>query len=535
MAVRKIPYETQLVDLGLPEETPMDKITKAAQGFSQVLGTIDTIRTTRAGENVAAMQALFGAINNARTPDDMTSIKNIYEQNINHNIAKNSPEYNTAVELFNIGLSKKNDMITDFNFESQKWGDKLFSADNKFGVPIWNMERDQLVDMWTELTPEEQKGYGPGLLKDLAELDLWAENLEAIHGGKASSDYKIHVKGMEGKKSYREIQQAIQRFRTAGESMVHVALDDGVLSLEEAQELSLLTGEEGFDTNSFQALQTKKQGEAVTNWDLSRTYLHDTVIKAFDKLIDTDDFKTTVRSQTGLNMLTQISQTIPEYNQYIPNLESETLTTVGGETHTLPEIRENMPASERHAAFLQHLKHGNVDKASLMSLVSGIQGEGMRLERVARNIHEMWGGLESRLGPIPDDVDRKNKWSKTHLDDPDAPIEYSEDNIGKISGIMHKYEDVADSLKDVNNEYAIMYGDRPASYGATDSGIPKEDGGTFAAFESREAMENASKNIMKDMLDDVDGNVTEFVKNYIGIDNADDPQVQSRVREIQEA
>ena len=107
--------------------------------------------------------------------------------------------------------------------------------------------------------------------------------------------------------------------------------------------------------------------------------------------------------------------------------------------------------------------------------------------------------------------------------------------IESIASIIKKYENASDSLERVNNLYAIKFGNRAEKYGAIDSGIPSSDGGTFAAWPDAESMELGSQKVIEEMLlKDADGDVKQFISNYIG-QPIDSQEVETRYSEIMSA
>jgi hypothetical protein len=132
-----------------------------------------------------------------------------------------------------------------------------------------------------------------------------------------------------------------------------------------------------------------------------------------------------------------------------------------------------------------------------------------------------------------------NSTIKTEDKKEDMPLNAGTTSI--ITNVMKKYEginqDTNPNLVEVNNLYAIKFGDRAESYGAKDSGIQASDGGTFASFNSLEEADIAASKIVADMLDkDAKGDLKTFIGNYIGAtpENPKTDEINTRYNEIVE-
>ena len=170
---------------------------------------------------------------------------------------------------------------------------------------------------------------------------------------------------------------------------------------------------------------------------------------------------------------------------------------------------------------------------------------------------------QQTLRPIPDELSETTKQEIKTSNEKIASIEKIEEDNRKITSVIAdttvKYEGIqkaanlynenpekypqyktASILASLNNLGAIKYGDRPAKFGAVDSGIPASDGGTWAKFNSIEEAEEATRQIVSEMYNiDADGNLQRFIVNYIIGPNATreqiiekKPEIKSRLEEI---
>jgi len=233
-----------------------------------------------------------------------------------------------------------------------------------------------------------------------------------------------------------------------------------------------------------------------------------------------------------------------------------------------PKIKED--GSEAYVELLRKFQ----DSTAKGTLEKDFYGERpkedkIRAEKNKRQLEQMPLSQQT-LRPIPDElsetrnqeIEIRNQEIKTS-NEKITSIEKIEEDNKKITKVIAdttvKYEGIqkaanlynenpekypqyktASILASLNNLGAIKYGNRPAKFGAVDSGIPASDGGTWAKFNSIEEAEEANRQIISEMYNiDADGNLQRFIVNYIIGPNATKeqiiekkPEIKSRLEEI---
>ena len=151
MAVRRIPSDAQFVDLGRPEESPLDKLNKLVSGVGSIMSGVSAIREKRSTEHINSIQMLNNVIDRADDPEDLKNIKDRISS-LPYNY------HNDAVNIASEALSLKYKQA-DEDFEyMQGLGDEISNFTTK-PLSFTDSKGNNIEKTFSELSVEEMMDY----------------------------------------------------------------------------------------------------------------------------------------------------------------------------------------------------------------------------------------------------------------------------------------------------------------------------------------------------------------------------------------
>ena len=582
MAVRRLPQGVS-VDLGFDRKSGMDRLNELLNNISNVAGRVQSIRDNRESNNVQALQAITDLIDNATSGSDIEQTQNIYNQNFDDTHFSDNPAYNTLIDVANMKMENRSTKITDFERDSQEFANALYSTDNIFETNALNLGAEQLEKLFIDKNLDEIGGWLDGAIKYRDEIAVYGNNLTDLYGEK-NPNFKINVNGE--LRSISQVRFDLERFDQLIDGLHMKALDDGVLSPQEAQELAKIRPSQGYNSSQFKTFIDGKRAEAGTLYEEGQKLIYNDSLKLIGKIIAQQnkgggvDVARATAAITGVFGDEKVSS---DAAASIPLMDTVQYEDESGSIVSLGPITGIMSEQEKIENFTKRLQAGQIDAGTLDIFLETLLSEGGRKVKKASAMFNAFGGRKDVFG-LEETAPKSSEWwlnqqlgnykdygteVSEELPPPDYGNEVSEEkdygsgvseeldeivnmdiggNIPAIANVMKRGENIEEAAKDpeknptayalasINNLYAIKYtgeDGRAAKYGAVDSGVQASDGATWAQWPDRESMEKGSKKVIEEMLlDDAKGDVATFVKNYIGKKDINDPEVQSRVAEI---
>jgi hypothetical protein len=140
-----------IVDMGLPEESPLEKLNKLFSGVSDVMSGVAAIQQQRTTEHVNAIEMLNNVIDRADDPEDLKNIQNRISS-LPYNY------HNDAVNIASEALSLKYDQANeDFEY-IQGLGDEIANFVTK-PLSFTDSKGNNIEKTFSELSVEEMMDY----------------------------------------------------------------------------------------------------------------------------------------------------------------------------------------------------------------------------------------------------------------------------------------------------------------------------------------------------------------------------------------
>jgi len=259
----KIVPSGALVDLGLPDESPYDKLLKLMQVGGGIMQGIGNIRARKDTSGAEAMEFLLEQVGEADSLARINQLKSMYDTIIDDNYVSNNSYYNVLKEQFNetnpnSAISTVSTNIKDVNVLASYFYQKLTSSDNEFGMPILDMGGVELYDYYDGLNNKE--GWATQLAKERFELSTFNNLLNSTFGNK-NPNYKIkYIDDSGEERSFRlgDVKRLAKKYNDQQEAIIFGALEDDIFSREEAMTIAAITGEDGRGVQSFFKIRDKK-------------------------------------------------------------------------------------------------------------------------------------------------------------------------------------------------------------------------------------------------------------------------------------
>ena len=394
-------------DIGAYNE--MDDYTQIMDFLRGVSQDVRAVKREKESNNIQSLSLINNLIDNAKDSNDIQQIRNIYKQNFDDKFQSSNPNYNTLVDISNMALENRSTQISDFEGSSQEFADMLYSTDNEFNTNILNLGAEEIEGLFSKMNKDELGGWMDTALDTRDNIVRYKASIKDLYGNK-NPNFKIMVNGQ--KRSIVEVMQNLDRFDQTIDVLVNKALDDGILSPQEAQAIATIRPSQGKGSAQIKKLFEGKR-------KLGRQMIQDG-----DKLINS---RTMSNLQKVIKEGGDIRAQIPSIFQdefeadiaekHIPMLEQ--VTDQNG--NIIPAITGIMSREEKVETLMKHLEAGSIDQTTLLAFAKNTLEEGSRMSQGGYRMLKAYGGLEDVLGPVDLELETDAYFKNITLNPVDAP------------------------------------------------------------------------------------------------------------------
>ena len=394
-------------DIGAYNE--MDDYTQIMDFLRGVSQDVRAVKREKESNNIQSLSLINNLIDNAKDSNDIQQIRNIYKQNFDDKFQSSNPNYNTLVDISNMALENRSTQISDFEGSSQELADMLYSTDNEFNTNILNLGAEEIEGLFSKMNKDELGGWMDTALDTRDNIVRYKASIKDLYGNK-NPNFKIMVNGQ--KRSIVEVMQNLDRFDQTIDVLVNKALDDGILSPQEAQAIATIRPSQGKGSAQIKKLFEGKR-------KLGRQMIQDG-----DKLINSRTMSNLqkvikeggdIRAQIPSIFQNEFEADIAE--KHIPMLEQ--VTDQNG--NIIPAITGIMSREEKLETLMKHLEAGSIDQTTLLAFAKNTLEEGSRMSQGGYRMLKAYGGLEDVLGPVDLELETDAYFKNITLNPVDAP------------------------------------------------------------------------------------------------------------------
>ena len=394
-------------DIGAYNE--MDDYTQIMDFLRGVSQDVRAVKREKESNNIQSLSLINNLIDNAKDSNDIQQIRNIYKQNFDDKFQSSNPNYNTLVDISNMALENRSTQISDFEGSSQEFADMLYSTDNEFNTNILNLGAEEVEGLFSKMNKDELGGWMDTALDTRDNIVRYKASIKDLYGNK-NPNFKIMVNGQ--KRSIVEVMQNLDRFDQTIDVLVNKALDDGILSPQEAQAIATIRPSQGKGSAQIKQLFENKR-------TLGRQMIQDG-----DKLINSRTMSNLqkvikeggdIRAQIPSIFQNEFEADIAE--KHIPMLEQ--VTDQNG--NIIPAITGIMSREEKLETLMKHLEAGSIDQTTLLAFAKNTLEEGSRMSQGGYRMLKAYGGLEDVLGPANPELKESITLTDRTLNPVDAP------------------------------------------------------------------------------------------------------------------
>ena len=394
-------------DIGAYNE--MDDYTQIMDFLRGVSQDVRAVKREKESNNIQSLSLINNLIDNAKDSNDIQQIRNIYKQNFDDKFQSSNPNYNTLVDISNMALENRSTQISDFEGSSQEFADMLYSTDNEFNTNILNLGAEEVEGLFSKMNKDELGGWMDTALDTRDNIVRYKASIKDLYGNK-NPNFKIMVNGQ--KRSIVEVMQNLDRFDQTIDVLVNKALDDGILSPQEAQAIATIRPSQGKGSAQIKKLFEGKR-------KLGRQMIQDG-----DKLINSRTMSNLqkvikeggdIRAQIPSIFQNEFEADIAE--KHIPMLEQ--VTDQNG--NIIPAITGIMSREEKVETLMKHLEAGSIDQTTLLAFAKNTLEEGSRMSQGGYRMLKAYGGLEDVLGPVDLELETDAYFKNITLNPVDAP------------------------------------------------------------------------------------------------------------------
>jgi hypothetical protein len=397
--------------------------------------------------NMTAVQVLQGLAETATDSSQIAEIRNIYDQNFDSTFVSNNPGYNTVVDAANFLIDSKDDQITDFESSSKEFIGKLYSTNNVFKTNMLNLNQDNLLKLFKDMNIDETKGWIESSKNFRDEINIYKQNLQDLYGNK-NGNFKINANGEQ--RSINELSRDLNRMDELIDALTMKALDDNILSPQEAKELANIRPSQGYGTEQFKRFIKGKRDLANTLREKGNKYLYNDSLKLVGKILSQKNKEGFgAEAMAAMAGLFEDEEGKEVSGAAIPIMEGTQYEDENGLTVTVPPITGIMSEEEKINNFKQRLQAGLVDSSTLEGFLETVVGEGSRLIKQSNLMYDAYGGRPDALGFEEEDPDSSSFWLKQSIKDDDS----GDDSKDKDVVISKETKDFWASLSDEEKKY----------------------------------------------------------------------------------
>ena len=373
-----------------------DNFFKLLEYIDRYGSRVDARREQKENNNIAGLNLLNDLTANAVNSSDIENIQNIYKNTIDTNYVSSNPQYNAAVDIFDLQLENKSTRINEMETSSQEFANNLYSTDNVFKTNILNMDATQLETLFKEMNKDEVSGWIKTAISEREKISLYSSNMFDLYGNK-NPNFQINVNGQ--MRSLKQMNLDLSRYSETIDALTMKALDDDVLTPQEAKDLMMISPSQKVGAAQFNALMDKKRTLASEKYEEGQNLIYNDSLKLAAKMLSSGD---SVIGNIDVNALLGGLASDEKVSSIaasaVPNLEAVQTTDENGNVILFPQITNAMSETERIQAFAERVSGGQVDAGTLSTYFSSILNRGNRLIEDANKLWNAFGGREQYFG-----------------------------------------------------------------------------------------------------------------------------------------
>ena len=465
MAVKRLPAGVN-VDMGFSEESPMDKLNNLLSTAGNIAAGVSNIKQQRENNNVQALSLINDLIKDATTSSDIQNIEKIYNNTVDENHVSSNPAYNASLGIANLNFENKKNRINEIETSSQEFANNLYSTNNVFNTSILNMDANQLEKTFTEMNKDEVAGWIKTAISEREKISIYGSNIKDIYGNK-NPNFQINVNGQ--MRSIKQMGLDLKRYSETIDALTMKALDDGVLSQQEARGLMMISPSQGVGAAQFNQLVDKKRKLAGDKYKEGQNLIYNKSLSIVKKMLSAKD-----TPLSGIDAASLLSNIVEDEDikgvaaDAIPSME-EMKTQVDGNLITFRPINNSMSDDEKIQAFKDRLSvEGAVAPSSLNAYFSSIISNGETQIKEANRIWDAFGGREDYFGldevPISSDEFLQYEFSgkntenlkfSTQDQDQNKKSAYYDSTLAVDTGALDNVD--TSNVKSLNNSFIKQF------------------------------------------------------------------------------
>lgn len=373
-----------------------DNFFKLLEYIDRYGSRVDARREQKENNNIAGLSLLNELTANAVNSSDIENIQNIYKNTIDTNYVSSNPQYNAAVDIFDLQLENKSTRINEMETSSQEFANNLYSTNNVFNTNILNMDATQLETLFKEMNKDEVSGWIKTAISEREKISLYSSNMFDLYGNK-NPNFQINVNGQ--MRSLKQMNLDLSRYSETIDALTMKALDDDVLTPQEARDLMMISPSQKVGAAEFKALMDKKRTLANEKYEEGQNLIYNDSLKLAAKMLSSGDSVIgNIDVNALLGNLANDEKVSSIAASAVPNLEAVQTTDENGNVILFPQITNAMSETERIQAFAERVSGGQVDAGTLSTYFSSILNRGNRLIEDANKLWNAFGGREQYFG-----------------------------------------------------------------------------------------------------------------------------------------
>jgi len=373
-----------------------DNFFKLLEYIDRYGSRVDARREQKENNNIAGLSLLNDLTANAVNSSDIENIQNIYKNTIDTNYVSSNPQYNAAVDIFDLQLENKSTRINEMETSSQEFANNLYSTNNVFNTNILNMDATQLETLFKEMNKDEVSGWIKTAISEREKISLYSSNMFDLYGNK-NPNFQINVNGQ--MRSLKQMNLDLSRYSETIDALTMKALDDDVLTPQEAKDLMMISPSQKVGAAQFNALMDKKRTLANEKYEEGQNLIYNDSLKIVAKMLSSGDSVIgNIDVNAVLGNLASDEKVSSIAASAVPNLEAVQTTDENGNVILFPQITNAMNETERIQAFAERVSGGQVDAGTLSTYFSSILNRGNRLIEDANKLWNAFGGREQYFG-----------------------------------------------------------------------------------------------------------------------------------------
>jgi hypothetical protein len=374
-----------------------DNFFKLLEYIDRYGSRVDARREQKENNNIAGLDLLTGLTQNAVNSTDIENIKNIYKNTIDTNYVSSNPQYNAAVDIFDLQLENKSTRINEMETSSQEFANNLYSTNNVFNTNILNMDDTQLVKMFTDMNKDEISGWIKTAISEREKISLYSSNMFDLYGDK-NPNFKINVNGQ--MRSLNQMNLDLRRYSDTIDALTMKALDDDVLSREEAKLLMMISPSQGVGLTQFNEMVKNKRDIAKNIYEEGKGLIFNKSLSVAKNILSSQN--TPLSGMDAASLLEGIvsdDTTKGAAAAAIPSMEQMQFEDENGNVIQFKAITNSMSDDEKIQAFKDRiLVEGGVAPNVLSAYFSNIISQGESQIERANRIWDAFGGREDYFG-----------------------------------------------------------------------------------------------------------------------------------------